>query len=107
VREGEPADALYLLISGAAQASTVRGDGGARVLGELRSGAVFGEIGLLERIPRTATVTTLERSRLLRIDGDAFLEALTSDPLAALIAETARARMSRSSAPEETLEPVA
>jgi hypothetical protein len=105
VREGAPADALYLLLAGAVQ--VVGGSGGeARVLNTLAAGSIFGEIGLLERIPRTATVIALEPCRLLRIDGDAFLEALTDDPLAALMAEIAHERMSRSRA-SESLDPVA
>jgi signal-transduction protein with cAMP-binding, CBS, and nucleotidyltransferase domain len=106
VREGEPADALYLIVAGSLQASAFRGDASARVLGQLAPGAVFGEIGLLERIPRTATVTALEPCRLLRIEGDAFLEALSSDPFAALMAELARTRRAPPATPDRDLEPV-
>ena len=56
------------------------------------AGSWFGELGLLEGVPRTATVRTIERCRLLRIDGEAFLEALTSAPLASTALEGARAR---------------
>jgi predicted MFS family arabinose efflux permease len=97
VREGDPADALYLLVAGSAEATTVRPGAEIRVLGALGPGTVFGEIGLLNRVPRTATVTALEACRLLRIDGDAFLEALTSDPLAALVTEIARSRQADAS----------
>ncbi len=106
IREGEPADSLYVIVAGLLQASTARGDGEARVLGKLSSGEVFGEIGLLERIPRTATVTALEPCTLLRIQGDAFLEALSSDPFAALMAEIARARREPPATHDRDLEPV-
>jgi CRP-like cAMP-binding protein len=56
----------------------------------------FGEIGLLERIPRTATVTAEALTRCYRIDGDEFLEALTTTPPAASMLEGARARLATS-----------
>ena len=56
VREGEPADALYVLTSGRARV-VKRGDNGDEVpLNVLRAGDVFGEMALLERTTRTATV---------------------------------------------------
>jgi MFS family permease len=107
VRQGEPADQLYLVISGAQQVSVAGVRGAPRVVTKLSSGDVFGEIGLLERIPRTATVTSLEPSHLLRIDGDTFLDTLTGNPLAVLVAETARARRAQAAAKSDTtFEPV-
>ena len=87
IREGDVADALYVLRSGAVEV-----DAGGVTVATLTAGSWFGELGLLERIPRTATVRTIERCRLLRIDGEAFLEALTSAPLASTALEGARAR---------------
>jgi CRP-like cAMP-binding protein/predicted MFS family arabinose efflux permease len=96
VREGEPADALYVLVSGSVDV-TARGEAGAaeRPLRTMPAGSYFGEIGLLEGIPRTATVTAAERCELLRIDGDAFLAALTSGPLTGTLVEDARTRLAR------------
>jgi CRP-like cAMP-binding protein len=59
------------------------------------AGTYFGEIGLIERIPRTATVTAATNTRLVRIDGDAFLDALTSAPPSASFVEGARQRLAR------------
>jgi len=87
IREGDRADALYVLRSG-----TVEVDAGGETVATLPAGSWFGELGLLEGIPRTATVRTTERSRLLRIDGEAFLAALTAAPLASTALEGARAR---------------
>lgn len=106
VREGEPADALYLVVAGSLQACRASGGGEAQALGKVGSGEVFGEIGLLERIPRTAAVLALEPCRLMRIKGEAFLEALSSDPFAALVAEIARARRTPPPAPQRDLAPV-
>jgi len=46
----------------------------------LAAGDGFGEIGLLEGVPRTATVIARGPCRLLRIDSETFLDALTAHP---------------------------
>jgi CRP-like cAMP-binding protein len=96
VREGEPADALYVLVSGSVDV-TARGEAGAeeRALRTMPAGSYFGEIGLLESIPRTATVTAAEPCELLRIDGDAFLDALMAAPMTGTLVEDARTRLAR------------
>ncbi len=71
IRQGEPADDLYIARSGALIA--VRDD---VVIGTIGAGEWFGEIGLLEERPRTATVTTVEPSTVWQIPGDVFLDAL-------------------------------
>lgn len=84
IREGEPADALYVLADGRVDV-TARGERG-RTDQHIRfvsAPAYLGEIGLLQGIPRTASVTAAAPSRLWRIDGDAFLEALTQTSLSA------------------------
>ena len=43
-------------------------------------GDYFGEIGLIENIPRTATVTTASDCRLLRISGQDFLRIVAERP---------------------------
>jgi MFS family permease len=106
VRQGDIADKLYLVVSGSLAVSVTPRGGTPRVVNKLSPGDVFGEIGLLERIPRIATVTALESCRLMRIDGEAFLEALTINPLAALLEEMARARRTQTEeSPDVTLEP--
>jgi MFS family permease len=94
VREGDPADALYVLLEGEVLV-TARGETGeeAQVLRTMGPGTYFGEIGLLERIPRTATVTAAHDCRCYRIEGDAFLDALTAAPPATSLLEGARTRL--------------
>lgn len=84
VREGETADALYVLVDGRVDVSA-RGERGRRSthIRYMNGPSYVGEIGLLEGIPRTATVTTVEASRVWRIEGDVFLSALTASPLSA------------------------
>ena len=109
IREGDEADAFYVLLEGE-MAVHARGEAAvAQELPTMEEGAYFGEIGLLERIPRTATVTSTQPSHLLRIGGDDFLEALTSAPASTALLEGARSRLSRthpSLRPTETNGPV-
>lgn len=95
IREGDEADALYVLLDGQ-MAVRARGEGDVeRELAPMESGAYFGEIGLLERIPRTATVESTRPSRVLRIEGDAFLEALNGASASVSLLEGARGRLAR------------
>jgi MFS family permease len=79
IREGDPADRFYLVAEGRVRVSQRR-DGESQVLRDLGPGDVFGEIGLLRRSPRTATVTALEGGRLLALDGAAFLDLVGAGP---------------------------
>jgi CRP-like cAMP-binding protein len=81
VTEGDLADAFYVCTAGQLDVSAAGERGGqARHLRTLGAGSYFGEIGLLEHIPRTASVQARTECSLLRIDGDVFLDALTAAP---------------------------
>lgn len=75
VVEGAPAHAFYALVDG--RVAVHRDE---QVLAELTEGGHFGERGLLDNAPRNASVTTQADSTVLRIEGDAFLEALQTSP---------------------------
>lgn len=78
VREGEPAEDFYVVKSGSLDVVSGGEHGtAARAVNRLEAGDYFGEIGLLEGIPRTATVQAVTECDLLRIGGDDFLEAVT------------------------------
>lgn len=79
--EGDAPDDLYVIIEGAA--SVVRADGDVARLGP---DEWFGEVGLVRRAPRNATVVAVEPLELLAIPGSIFLDALNDseqlpDPL--------------------------
>lgn len=76
ISEGDPADSLYVLVEGAL---TVRAKGNrqhARQLPKVTAPGYVGELGLIHRVPRTATVRAATPATLLRLDGQAFLAAL-------------------------------
>ena len=69
--EGDVPDDLYVCLAGRLDVSI-----GDRHLDSLGVDDWFGEIGLLEQRPRTATVTATEDCRLWRIPGETFLSVL-------------------------------
>jgi CRP-like cAMP-binding protein len=94
VRERDPADALYVLLEGEVQVSARGAAGGAeRPIRVMTAPSYFGEIGVLERIPRTATVTAVSPCRCGRIDGETLLEALTASPPSASLIANAGSRL--------------
>jgi MFS family permease len=96
VREGEPADALWILRTGAVAVSA-RGEGRrARQLRTMQGPSYFGEIGLLRGIPRTATVRTVGACELLRIDAADFLDAAQGAGVSSAMLARSTARLARS-----------
>lgn len=90
VRQGDPGDSYYLVEDGELSV-TVDGKVMPHTL-STRDG--FGEIALLHKVPRTATVTALSDSTLLVISAADFLGAVTSCPDGEQQAkEIARARL--------------
>jgi MFS family permease len=72
VTEGEAAHEFFLIVSG--EVEVTQGD---QVLRREGPGDVFGEIGLLRDVPRTATVTAVTDVELVVVDRNAFLETVT------------------------------
>jgi len=68
VREGEPGDSLFLIVQGSVRVATLGSDGSEVELARLGPGDFFGEVALLTRRPRTATVTAVTEAELLRLD---------------------------------------
>jgi MFS family permease len=91
VVQGEPADHFYVIESGRLDV-LVEHDGAVEQVNVLAAGDWFGELGLLNDAPRTATVRARWPSQVWRIDGAELQEAVNAAPtLAATLLEgTAR-----------------
>ena len=80
VRQGAAGDSMFVVVAGRVEV-TLRGDGGAGTqLAVLGAGDYFGELSLMTGAPRSATVTTLEETRLVELDKAAFRELLAVRP---------------------------
>jgi hypothetical protein len=79
IRQGEPPDRFYIILDGTFGVTQER-EGQERTLRQMGANEVFGEIGLLSGVPRTATVTASEPGRLLALDGADFLDLVASVP---------------------------
>ena len=77
---GEPADALYVVLSGSLAVLTADGRVQGRFLARLAAGDTVGEMGLISGHPRTANVVALRNTELARISSRAFNEVLRRDP---------------------------
>ena len=78
--QGDTGDALYAITSGALEFSVLSRDGRKLSLDVMRSGALFGEIALFDPGARTATVTALEHSVLLRVRNADILDSVHKAP---------------------------
>ncbi len=79
--EGEPGDAIYILLSGSVVAcKTSDIDGRIIVLAKLNSGAVFGEMAVIHGHKRSATIIAKEPVMALKIDKDNFGKFIMLEP---------------------------
>lgn len=80
VRAGDKTDALYVIVSGSARVLNQNAEGHEVILSLLGDGECFGEMGLLDGLPRSADVQTCERCELLEIAKSDFIGALAENP---------------------------
>jgi signal transduction histidine kinase len=98
LREGDQGDSLYVVLTGELEVSKRQGSQDI-LLALYKSGQFFGEMALLEQAPRSASVRTLQESRLLVISQAAFqtlLRCSPSAPLKILHTVTSRLRSTES-----------
>jgi len=95
IQEGDEADDFFVLVGGEAEVIAAGEAGVAQMLGTLTPPNYCGEIGLLARRPRTATVRAVTECSLYRIRGDEFVDALTAASLSAATLGGAQRRLAR------------
>jgi CRP-like cAMP-binding protein len=93
IKQGDPSDCFYVLLEGEA---AVEVDGKPRP--PLHTGDFFGEIGMLDRGPATATVVTTTPARAMVMSHAQFRDAIKgSDQLLSTILAAAADRLRRDS----------
>lgn len=75
-REGEPGDKLYVILEGKVRISRQVAGMGEEALAVLGAGSAFGEMALIDDVPRSADAIIHERSRLLVISKEAMQDLL-------------------------------
>src|SRR5262245_12191661 len=91
--EGDPSDAGYFVVAGRLLVTSRTPDGAINTLAELGRGEVVGELGLLDRSPRSATVRAVRDTTLASFSVDVFEGLVARSP--GLMLHVARALISR------------
>jgi CRP/FNR family transcriptional regulator, cyclic AMP receptor protein len=84
VREGDTSMSFYVVLSGAVRVEHSTDSGPAMPIAELRTGGFFGEMGLIDDLPRSATVVAMEPTECALMVKWDFQNALRDDPEIAL-----------------------
>ena len=79
VRQGEMGDRMFVIQSGRVRVTRTV-DGREIELAELKEGDFFGEMAIIDRETRSATVSAVGDVRLLSIDKKNFLRRIHEDP---------------------------
>nr|POE99489.1 isoform 2 of f-box/lrr-repeat protein 7 [Quercus suber] len=77
IREGEDAKAMYWVVRGSVRVTSRDGES---TYAELRPGSVFGEIGILMDMPRTASIVASVRSLVVRLNKEDLQKTLPMYP---------------------------
>ena len=72
IRQGDPADCMYIIVSGRLEQTALADDGAERYLGELGSGETVGETDLVDDQPRMSNVRAIRDTQLVRISPRGF-----------------------------------
>ncbi|HET9497776.1 MAG TPA: Crp/Fnr family transcriptional regulator [Candidatus Limnocylindria bacterium] len=74
--EGDPADALHVVASGAVKIVLSSDEGDEAIIATLHPGDFFGELSLLDGSPRSATAAAVEATETVSLPRDTFLEEI-------------------------------
>src|SRR3954469_980808 len=79
IQERQPGDELFVLFRGSVDVRK-----GGLSIAQLRAGGHFGEMGLVDRAPRSATVVAAEDTSAISIDRDSLLKLMRRESLLAI-----------------------
>jgi len=84
VRQGDAGECMWFVVRGRLRVSTRQADGVAHAVGEIGAGECVGEMALLSKAPRAATVKVVRDAELLRLPRSAFDRLVGAHPEAML-----------------------
>ena len=97
LRRGDVAEHFLLLISGSARVAV--GEEGAEKITVVAEGSILGEMALLRRTPRSATITAITETRFLKGGRAAFTQMLAIPGVREKVMTTARQRLAAGMVP--------
>ena len=80
MRQGEPGDAMYLLLIGRLRTTITDEKGQSRVIRDISRGEVVGELSLYTQEPRSATLVAVRDSVLVKLGKARFEQLLAASP---------------------------
>jgi len=80
VRQGDRAENMFIIHSGYLKVLIAGRSGSLSTLGVMGAGEIFGELSLLDGGPRSATVMTMTRAKLVSLDREPFLRLVEARP---------------------------
>jgi CRP-like cAMP-binding protein len=102
--QSDPCEAAYIVKTGNISIVLHSADGREMIINEMRSGDVFGELGILTRRPRSTSAVAQTSGEILIIPRQAFLKILDDEPqLARLMLEITASRLQMSGKRESAL----
>ena len=84
IHEGDTSDSMYIILSGKVKVFVSNDNGREVILGVQGPGEYFGEMALVDEMPRSASVITMIQSKFCIISKALFESSLTSNPAIAL-----------------------
>lgn len=79
-RQGDPGDALHIVLGGRVKISTISEAGAEAILTTLRPGEWFGALALLDGAPRSASATAVDATETLVLPRDRFRQLIDEVP---------------------------
>src|SRR5215216_311392 len=102
--QSDPSEYAYIVRAGIISIVLQSADGREMIINEMRSGDMFGELGILTKKARSTSAVAHSNSVLLVIPKQAFLQVMDAEPhLARLILEMTASRLQMSSERESAL----
>lgn len=71
-RQGDPPDGVYMLVSGSLRVSVGDGADGEKTIARIRQGEILGEMSLITRDNRSASISALRDCELFRLPAELF-----------------------------------